>query len=54
MTDLSRRDFLKQVAQAGAGLQVALLCPGLAKASTAPKDEHSKIPHLPGRARGRR
>jgi len=37
MTDLSRRDFLKQVAQAGVGLQVALLCPGLARASTAPK-----------------
>ena len=37
MTDLSRRDFLKQVALAGAGIQASLLCPGLAKDLTAPK-----------------
>ncbi|HCO94433.1 MAG TPA: cytoplasmic protein [Phycisphaerales bacterium] len=52
MTDLSRRDFLKQAAQAGAGLQVALLCPGLAKASTAPKMSIAKYRTSPAETEG--
>jgi len=52
MTDLSRRDFLKQAAQAGAGLQVALLCPGLAKASTTPKMSIAKYRTSPAESEG--
>jgi len=52
MTELNRRDFLKQVALTGAGLQVALLCPGLAKASTAPKMSIAKYRTSPAETEG--
>ena len=52
MTDLSRRDFLKQVALAGAGMQVGLLCPGLAKDLTAPKMSIAKYRTSPAEPEG--
>ena len=52
MTELNRRDFLKQVALTGAGLQTGLLCPGLAKASTAPKMSIAKYRTSPAETEG--
>jgi len=52
MTDLGRRDFLKHVALAGAGIQVGLLYPGLAKGSTAPKMSIAKYRTSPAEAEG--
>ena len=52
MTDLNRRDFLKHVALTGTGMQVGLLCPGLAKGSTAPKMSIAKYRTSPAEAEG--
>jgi uncharacterized protein (DUF362 family) len=52
MTELNRRDFLKQVALAGASMQTGLLCPGLAKASTAPKMSIAKYRTSPTEPEG--
>jgi uncharacterized protein (DUF362 family) len=52
MTDLNRRDFLKHVALAGASMQMGLLCPRLAKGSTAPKMSIAKYRTSPAEAEG--
>jgi uncharacterized protein (DUF362 family) len=52
MTDLCRRDFLKQVALAGAGLQASLLCTGLAEDSKAPKMSIAKYRTSPDEPEG--
>ena len=52
MTDLNRRDFLKQVAIAGAGIQAGLLCPGFAKELRIPKMSIAKYRTSPAEPEG--